>query len=232
MDKVGIIAAMEQEINVLQELIVDIQKTEIAGMLFIEGTLLEKPVVLVKSGIGKVNASIATVCLIQQFGCEAIINTGSGGGIARGLHIGDVVLSTEMSYFDVDVTVFGYEIGQVPGMPATYSSSEFLRKATRLAAESIGLQVKEGIIVSGDSFVSGGQQLKDIQANFPDVFVVEMEGAAVAQTCSRFDVPFLIIRAVSDTADGDAVESFDTFIIEAGKKSAEMVLKLLGSLTS
>ena len=139
MDKVGIIAAMEEEIKVLQELIVDIQKTEIAGMVFIEGILVGKPVVLVKSGIGKVNASIATVCLIQQFGCEAIINTGSGGGLAEGLHVGDVVLSTKMSYFDVDVRVFGYEIGQVPGMPVTYSSSDFLRKETKMAAESVGL---------------------------------------------------------------------------------------------
>ena len=230
MKKIGIIAAMQEEVKALHEALADVKETEIAGMTFIEGLLLEKAVVVVQSGIGKVNASIATVCLIQNFDCEAIVNTGSGGGIGHGLAVGDVVISKQMSYFDADARVFGYEMGQIPQMPLFYESSNILRKETKKAAEKIGLHVKEGLILSGDSFVSGGALMETIKNNFPDSLVVEMEGAAVAQTCFRFNIPFLIVRAVSDTADGDAASSFDTFIIEAGKKSAEMVIGLVRSL--
>lgn len=230
MPKIGIIAAMEEEIRVLAESMIHVHKVEIAGMTFMEGFCKNKEVVIVQSGIGKVNAAIAAVCLLQDFQCEALINTGSAGGIGKGLSIGDVVFSTELSYFDADARVFGYQLGQIPQMPLFYKASLELREAAVEAAHKVGLTTKEGLIVTGDSFVSGGSVMEDIHTHFPDALVVEMEGAAVAQTSWRFDVPFLIVRAVSDTADSNAAISFDAFIIEAGKRSAEMVLELLTSL--
>src|SRR5699024_4986052 len=227
MKKIGIIAAMEEEIRVLKQSIEEVNETEIAGSVFYAGVYQNRELVLVQSGIGKVNAAVAAVLLIQHFHCDAVINTGSGGGVGKGLHVGDVVLSTTLSYFDADSRVFGYQMGQIPQMPAAYEASVKLIKMVEKAAETANLTVKKGEILTGDSFVSGGEIIESVKRYFPAAQIVEMEGAAVAQTCWKFGVPFLIVRAVSDTADSEAAVSFDEFIIEAGRKSAEMVLGFL-----
>lgn len=227
--KIGIIAAMEEEIKTLKEAIENVSETSIANSTFIEGTYKGSEIVLIQSGIGKVNATIATVLLIQQFQCETIINTGSGGGVHENLQVGDVVLSTEVAHFDADATAFGYEWGQIPQMPRKYEASIELGRQMESAALSSNLPVKRGEIVSGDSFVSSKETISHILNHFPEAFIVEMEGAAVAQTCWLFGVPFLIVRAVSDTADQEAAQSFDEFIEEAGRKSAQMVLNFLES---
>lgn len=218
---------MEEEIKELKRELNKGATETVGGYDFIKGEISGREIVAVQSGIGKVNAAVAAVLLIEKFGCTEILNTGSAGGVGHGLKVGDVVLSTELSYFDADATVFGYEKGQIPQMPARFMSSAELTDQTKAAAAKAGLTIQTGMIVSGDSFVSGGKTREEIIKNFPEAMVVEMEGAAVAQTCWRYSIPFLVVRAVSDTADQTAAISFDEFILEAGKKSARMVLEFL-----
>lgn len=225
--KIGIIAAMEQEVKALVEVMEEKSVTEKANQTFYDGTIYEQEVTVVRSGIGKVNAAIATALLIDTFEVDTVINTGSAGGIGKGLSVGDLVLATELSYNDADAQVFGYAFGQIPQMPDRYTADQELIKMVKAAALATDWSVEEGLVVSGDSFIASKEQTNHIKEHFPEVLVTEMEGAAVAQTCYQFNVPFVVVRALSDTADEEASVSFDEFIDEAGKKSADMVLAFL-----
>ena len=228
--KIGIIGAMEEEILLLKSKMSNKKEWTEAKADFIEGQISEVEVVLVRCGIGKVNAALTTTLLLAKHDIDLIVNTGSAGGIGAGLHVGDVVIASEMAYHDVDATVFGYSIGQVPQMPARYIANQGTIEKTITAAKKTGLTPVKGLIVTSDSFIASQAQTDVILSNFPDALASEMEGAAIAQVCYQFDVPFVIIRAMSDVADEEAGVSFDEFIIEAGKKSAEMVLELVASL--
>lgn len=228
--KIGIIGAMEEEILLLKSKMSNKKEWTEAKADFIEGQIGEVEVVLVRCGIGKVNAALTTTLLLAKHDIDLIVNTGSAGGIGAGLHVGDVVIASEMAYHDVDATVFGYSIGQVPQMPARYIANQSTIEKTITAAKITGLTPVKGLIVTSDSFIASQAQTDVILSNFPDALASEMEGAAIAQVCYQFDVPFVIIRAMSDVADEEAGVSFDEFIIEAGKKSAEMVLELVASL--
>lgn len=225
--KIGILVAMEEEIKRLTEEITDETITTIANQTFYDGLLHNKPVTIVRSGIGKVNASIATTLLIQEFKVDGVINTGSAGGIGEGLTIGDLVISTELAYNDTDNRIFGYTFGQIPQMPARFYSDRSLQAMIEKAAKNVKWPVQSGLIVTGDSFISSEEEISRIKEFFPEVLVTEMEGAAVAQTCLQFDVPCAVIRAVSDTADEEAEVSFDEFVVLAGKHSAELVMALI-----
>ncbi|PLS33777.1 5'-methylthioadenosine/S-adenosylhomocysteine nucleosidase [Carnobacterium maltaromaticum] len=228
--KIGIIGAMGEEIRLLKSKMSNKKEWTEAKADFIEGQIGEVEVVLVRCGIGKVNAALTTTLLLAKHDIDLIVNTGSAGGIGAGLHVGDVVIASEMAYHDVDATVFGYSIGQVPQMPARYIANQATIEKTITAAKKTGLTPVKGLIVTSDSFIASQAQTDVILSNFPDALASEMEGAAIAQVCYQFDVPFVIIRAMSDVADEEAGVSFDEFIIEAGKKSAEMVLELVTSL--
>lgn len=228
--KIGIIGAMEEEILLLKSKMSNKKEWTEAKADFIEGQIGEVEVVLVRCGIGKVNAALTTTLLLAKHDIDLIVNTGSAGGIGAGLHVGDVVIASEMAYHDVDATIFGYSIGQVPQMPARYIANQGTIEKTITAAKKTGLTPVKGLIVTSDSFIASQAQTDVILSNFPDALASEMEGAAIAQVCYQFDVPFVIIRAMSDVADEEAGVSFDEFIIEAGKKSAEMVLELVASL--
>ncbi|GAA0361115.1 5'-methylthioadenosine/adenosylhomocysteine nucleosidase [Alkalibacterium iburiense] len=224
--KIGIIAAMEQEIRVLTEQLNHKEEITKANQKFYKGKLSDMNVVLVQSGIGKVNASIAATLLIEVFQVDAVINTGSAGGIGAGLSVGDLVLSKQLAYNDADARAFGYAYGQIPQMPERYGADDKLISLFMKAAEK-EWTIRNGLIVTGDSFISSKVEIKKIKEYFEDALVTEMEGAAIAQTCYQFDIPFLVIRAVSDVADEEASVSFDEFIELAGKKSAETVINFL-----
>ncbi len=229
--KIGIIGAMAQEVEVLKTKLQEMQTWSKAGATFYAGQYAGHEVIVVQSGIGKVLSSITTSLLIQQYNVEAIINTGSAGGIGAGLAVGDLVISDKLAYHDVDATGFGYAYGQVPGgMPLYYQADEKLLAAVEQAAQKTGHPVKKGLIVTGDSFIADPQKIADILAHFPEALACEMEGAAIAQTAMQFEVPFLVVRAMSDTADHDATQTFDEFIEVAGKRSAEMVLAFVEAL--
>ncbi|CAI3314461.1 5'-methylthioadenosine/adenosylhomocysteine nucleosidase [Enterococcus cecorum] len=222
---------MDQEVKILKEKMEAPMSWERAGVLFVSGTLGKHDVIVVRSGIGKVAASVTTSLLIQQYGVNMVINTGSAGGIGEGLQVGDVVFSEKLAYFDVDVTGFGYEYGQLPaGMPLYFEASKYIINEMKKAAEKTGQQVRSGLIVTGDSFVNSPEKIAEIKSHFPEALACEMEGAAIAQTARQFNIPFLVVRAISDTADHQATMSFDEFIDEAGKRSAEMVIEFLNTI--
>lgn len=225
--KFGIIGAMEEEVRVLKSKMIAPKEWLKANAIFISGKIEGLEVVLVQSGIGKVNAAIAATLLISHYEVDMLINTGSAGGIGEGLAVGDIVVSTQVAYHDVDATIFNYEIGQVPQMPARYIANEELINKTIAAAKMVGLHPIKGLIVTSDSFIAGKTQTEKIKKSFSDALAAEMEGAAIAQVCYQFDKPFVIVRAMSDVANEEAGLSFDEFIVEAGKQSANMVLELL-----
>ena len=228
---VAIIGAMEQEIALLQSRIAQPQHEKVAHVAITRGTLAGKPVLLAQSGIGKVNAAITTTILLEKYQAACVINTGSAGGLQGGMKQGDVVVGIQTAHHDADATAFGYAIGQLPQMPARYEADAALvEHAARAAIAFDGAAIHRGLIVSGDQFINHPDKIARIRAHFPDALAVEMEAAAIAQTCYQFARPYVIIRALSDLADGEAEYSFETFLQMAATHSAEMVENLVKSL--
>lgn len=225
--KYGIICAMEEEIKELLNHLNNEKEQSIGDMKYYEGNISGNEVVLVQSGIGKVQAGINAAFLINNFDVDFVINSGSAGGIGDGLHVGDVVLSTGTAYHDAEATAFGYKKRQLPGQPQIFPADKDLLARVREAAIKSDLSVKEGLIVTGDQFIDSKAKIKKIKEIYPDALCCEMEGAAVGQVAHDFSVPYLVIRAMSDVGDEEASQSFDEFIIEAGKRSAKMILTLL-----
>lgn len=229
---IGIIGAMEQEIELLRSQLTQSESHHFGlGIVIYTGMLEDKQIVLCLSGIGKVNAAIATTLVIEHFSPDCIINTGSAGGIGKKLKIGDVVIGSETAHHDADVTAFGYAYGQLPQQPARFTADTTLIAAAEYAAKAFGnVQIVQGLIVSGDQFVHDSSKIEQIRSHFADVQAVEMEAAAIAQTCYRLNKPFVIVRAISDSADEKAETSFEAFLQTASKHSAQMVLQLIKAL--
>ncbi|MBT2787961.1 MULTISPECIES: 5'-methylthioadenosine/S-adenosylhomocysteine nucleosidase [unclassified Halomonas] len=232
MKRIGIIGAMAQEVSTLVDQLDNPQRYEHAGFVFHTGTRYGLEVIVLQSGIGKVNAAVGTAILLERHQPDAIINTGSAGGFAADLNIGDVIISDEVRHHDVDAVVFGYEIGQVPGMPAAYLADTGLREVARKAIASLGeVQVREGLIATGDAFMADPARVDATRAQFPSMLAVEMEGAAIAQTCHLYNCPFVVIRALSDIpGSGDNHLSFDEFLEVAADHSSRMVDQMLKQL--
>ncbi len=229
---IGIIGAMEEEVAILKEMMEGPKETVIAGCRFYEGRISGCDAVLVQSGIGKVNAAIAATLLIQLFSPEAVLNTGSAGGIGDGLEVGTVVLSTDVTHHDADVTAFGYALGQLPGGPVTYQSDERLLAVAREAVEAIGRHASAtGLIASGDVFMSDPARVFAVKKQFPELIAAEMEAAAVGQVCHAFRVPFVVIRALSDIAGKESSLTFDEFLPAAAQHSSEVVAQVLSKLS-
>ena len=228
---IAVVGAMEQEIELLRESMADVKHVSFGKFSAYEGELAGKRTVLVLSGIGKVNAAVSTSWVIHQFAPDCVINTGSAGGLGKGLKVGDVVIGETVAHHDVDVTAFGYVWGQVPQLPAVFvSDSNLIRQAEKAAQVFEGAAVTQGLIVSGDRFVHSSEGVAEIRSHFPEVKAVEMEVAAIAQTCHQLEVPFVIIRAVSDSADEKADISFEEFLKTAAVSSAKMVTEIVKSL--
>ena len=221
--KLGIICAMEEELRTLVENLDNASKITRHGYVFHTGSIGRHEVVLVQSGIGKVMSAMAVTLLVEVFSVEGIINTGSAGAVNHELKIGDVVVADKLAYHDVDVTAFGYAFGQMAQQPLYFESSKYFVSELKKAIENPVV----GLITSSDSFISSDGRIAEIKKHFPDVLAVEMEGASIAQAATALKKPFVIIRAMSDTASHDANVKFDEFIIEAGKKSAEGLIRLL-----
>ena len=229
--KIAIIGAMEPEVAHLIETMSNPVHSKVAGIEFVEGQLSGQDVVVTRSGIGKVAASIATTLVINNFKVDAVVNTGSAGGFVDSLNIGDIVISSEVRHHDVDVTAFGYEIGQMASQPAAFIPDTKLVEAAKAAISSLGeAQVIEGLIATGDSFICDPERTKVMLNNFPTMAACEMEAAAIAQVCHQFEVPFVVIRSLSDNANDDSAVDFDSYIVKAGHYSALMVIALLKQL--
>lgn len=232
MRRIGIIGAMAQEVNLLASQLENAERYEHAGFVFYTGTRYGLEVVVLQSGIGKVNAAVGTAILLERHQPDAVINTGSAGGFATDLSIGDVIISDEVRHHDVDAVVFGYELGQVPGMPAAYQADKQLRDLARGAIAALGeVNVREGLIATGDAFMADPERVATTRAQFPTMLAVEMEGAAIAQTCHLYGCPFVVIRALSDIpGSGDNHLSFEQFLDIAADHSSRMVDQMLIAL--
>ncbi len=228
-DIIGIIGAMDSEVDTLKEKTTDKKTTTVAGMEFVEGTLKGKSVVIVKCGVGKVNAGICADLLINHFGCDKIINTGVAGSLDNDINIGDIVVSVDAVQHDLDATALGFEKGQIPYTDmCVYNADESLRQAAVSAVKESApeINVFEGRICSGDQFISTPEQKEKIITDFNGM-CSEMEGGAIAQACDLNDTPFVIIRAISDKEDGSQQVEFETFQEEAAKNCANIVVYMI-----
>ena len=229
MDIIGIIGAMDEEVDILKEEMTVREVKNIANMKFYIGTLVGKNVVLVRCGIGKVNAAVCTQILIGQLGATKIINTGVAGAIHKDLDVLDIVISTDVQQHDFNSTAFGYKIGEIPRMDTSIfeADQQLIDKAYLAAKKALKNQnILKGRIVSGDTFV-GDSELKDhLEKNF-NAFCTEMEGAAIGHTCYLNNIPFVIIRAMSDKADGSAHENFNEFVKIASNNSKTIIMDML-----
>lgn len=225
--KYGIIGAMDEEVAYLRDKMSQVTEYKIANSTFYEGEIDGREIVLLKSGIGKVNAAMATTILIERFSPSVIINTGSAGGFSQNLSVGDIVISKEVVHHDVDATAFDYAYGQVPQMPATFKADERLVEQSRAIMNKLGISYEVGLIATGDSFMSDERRINEVRKLFPQMLAAEMEGAAIAQVCYQYDVPFIIIRALSDIAGKDSPVTFDQFLQAAAKNASEIILSYI-----
>ena len=229
--KAGIIGAMEPEVAILKAKLTNGETSSHAGYTFYQGQIDGNNVVIVQSGIGKVAAALATAILIDKFQPDYVVNTGSAGGFDSALKVGDIVVSSEVRYHDVDVTAFGYEIGQLPANPAAYIPHETLVTAAKSGIDKLeNIQAMIGLITTGDTFMTKDDDIAKARQNFPTMAAVEMEGAAIAQTCHQFNVPFVIIRSLSDIAGKESPTSFDEYLETASVNSSQLVINMLNAL--
>ncbi len=227
----GIIGAMDEEVIKLKEVMEDVEICSKASMDFYKGKMCGKDVVVVRSGIGKVNAGICTQILVDVYGVDAVINTGIAGSLNAAIDIGDVVLSTDTLQHDMDATGFGYEPGVIPRMETSvFQADENLRNLAKAACQKVNPDIKvfEGRVVSGDQFISDKAKKQYIEENFKG-FCTEMEGAAIAQAAYLNNIPFLIIRAISDKADDSATVDYPTFEAKAIENSVKLVKEMVAN---
>ncbi|HEM9208856.1 TPA: 5'-methylthioadenosine/adenosylhomocysteine nucleosidase [Streptococcus agalactiae] len=228
--KIGIIAAMEEELKLLVENLEDKSQETVLSNVYYSGRYGEHELVLVQSGVGKVMSAMSVAILVESFKVDAIINTGSAGAVATGLNVGDVVVADTLVYHDVDLTAFGYDYGQMSMQPLYFHSDKTFVSTFEAVLSKEEMTSKIGLIATGDSFIAGQEKIDVIKGHFPQVLAVEMEGAAIAQAAQATGKPFVVIRAMSDTAAHDANITFDEFIIEAGKRSAQVLMAFLKAL--
>lgn len=225
---IGIIGAMDEEVAALKEAMETGETVERAGMTFVKGTLGGKDVTVVRSGIGKVNAGICAQVLVSEFQADVLINTGIAGSLDARIDIGDMVISTDALYHDMDATAFGYPLGEVPrmGLLAFPADERLVRLAAEANAEANpDIHTFTGRVVSGDQFVASDEVKGRILENFGGL-CTEMEGAAIAHTAYLNKVSCVIIRAISDKADGSASQDYPAFEKKAIEHSVRLVKNL------
>ena len=227
---IGIIGAMDKEIDLLKDKMVIEETKTISGMTCYSGTLSGHPVVLVRCGIGKVNAAICAQVLILRFGVGKVINTGVAGSLNPFLSIGDIVISKDAVQHDMDVSGLGYGPGIIPDQEESFfPADEELRRRAMAAAAAVEVQVSEGRVASGDQFIADSMKKQQIAGTF-FADCCEMEGAAIAQVCYLNHVPFVIIRAISDNADDSGQVSYSLFVEAAARNSAAIVRHILENM--
>ena len=232
MNKIGIIGAMELEVEELKSKLQDVKKTEKAGMTFFEGKLNGKDVCIVQSGIGKVNAAACTQILADVYKVDGVINTGVAGSLRAEINIGDIVVSTDAVEHDMDVRPLGYELGIIPQMKTSFFEADknMIEKAVEACKEvNPDIEVYTGRVVSGDQFISDNSVKENLIKNFKGS-CAEMEGAAIAHTAYLNELAYVVIRAISDKADGSAQMDYPEFERQAAKHSAKLVEGLVAEL--
>lgn len=225
---IGVIGAMDEEIAQFLEWVGATKESVIAGITFREGTWHGKQVVICKCGVGKVNAAVCTQLLIDRFGVTEIIFTGVAGALHPELSIGDIVISSHCMQHDMDVTPLGFAKGVIPFAPdSVFSADPRLQElAFRAAEELYPGHIRIGKVLSGDQFVADREKVRELHQDMQGD-CVEMEGSAVAQVCHLNQIPFVILRSMSDKADGSAHVNFPEFTKHASERSAAIVERML-----
>lgn len=229
MKRIGIIVAMQEELEEIKEYVEDINEKEIRHITFIEGKVEEKNVVLVQCGIGKVNAAMVTQALIDSYNIEYIVNIGVAGALNPMLNIGDVVIADKLIQHDFDITAFGHSKGYITGVGDFIQTDENLRnKLEKLNHNNKDnkYKIKSGIIASGDIFCTDIEMKNKIYSKF-DADCVEMEGAAIAQVCYLNEIPFVVMRSISDSPNGKNAITFDKFLKIASKRIANLLVEFI-----
>ena len=230
--KIGVLTAMSSEYEQLARLLDEAVQVEKAGVDYLTGKLDGNEIILRQCGIGKVNAAVGTTELIRYFAPDTVVSTGVAGGIDKSLAVMDVVVSSSLVYHDVWCGM-GCEYGQVQGMPAVFPvDGKLWQCAVELnTAADNATRIHAGLICTGDQFITNRDELDKIKSNFPDGLAVDMESAAIAQTCHMFGVPFVSFRIISDTPGVDNhIEQYENFWGEMANRSFNVTRKFLSKL--
>ena len=229
MSKIGIIVAMEEELESILDIMDNIEEKEIYGLTFKTGQIEKNKIIVVKCGVGKVNAARVTQILIDTFNVKCVINVGAAGALNPFLNIGDIVIGEKLIQHDFDITAFDHDKGYITGVgDYIYSDSELIEKFENAAnnLKEKDYKIKKGIIATGDIFCTDIEIKNKIFSKF-DADCVEMEGAAIAQVCYLDKIPFIVIRSISDSPNGNNEIDFDKFVELASKRCANILREFL-----
>lgn len=229
MSKIGIIVAMEEELESILDIMDNIEEKEIYGLTFKTGQIEKNKIIVVKCGVGKVNAARVTQILIDTFNVKSVINVGAAGALSPLLNIGDIVIGEKLIQHDFDITAFDHDKGYITGVgDYIYSDIELIEKFKKAAnnLKEKDYKIKTGIIATGDIFCTDIEMKNKIFSKF-DADCVEMEGAAIAQVCYLDNIPFIVIRSISDSPNGNNEIDFDKFVELASKRCANILREFL-----
>lgn len=229
MSKIGIIVAMEEELESILDIMDNIEEKEIYGLTFKTGQIEKNKIVVAKCGVGKVNAARVTQILIDTFNVKSVINVGAAGALNPFLNIGDIVIGEKLIQHDFDITAFDHDKGYITGVGNyIYSDSKLIEKFENAAnnLKEKDYKIKKGIIATGDIFCTDIEMKNKIFSKF-DADCVEMEGAAIAQVCYLDKIPFIVIRSISDSPNGNNEIDFDKFVELASKRCANILREFL-----
>lgn len=229
MNKLAIMGAMQEEIDPLLNYFKDVKVTEFANNKYYETNYKGLDIVIAHSKIGKVFASLTAATLIEKFSCDTLLFSGVAGAINPSLNIGDLIIADKLCQHDLDITAFGHPFGYVPGGDVFVKTSQHLRDVAKKVANANNLKVIEGTIATGDQFVHSNDKKEFIKATF-NADTLEMEGASVAVVCDALNVPFFILRSISDSANGEANIDFDEFLNSSAKISSDYLIKIVDEL--
>lgn len=221
--------AMREEIEPLLSKVTNIKMTQYANNTYYEATYKDKELVIAHSKIGKVFSTLTATILIEKFGCELLLFSGVAGAISSELGIGDLIIADGLCQHDLDITAFGHPHGFVPEGEVCIPTDIYLRNIAKQVAKAKNLKLMEGIIATGDQFVACSERKNWIGDTFK-ADALEMEGASVAVVCNALEIPFFILRAISDSADGSADVDFDTFLASSAKISADFILDMVEAI--
>ena len=227
--KIAILGAMREEIEPLLPKINNLQKHEYANNIFYTGTLGGKEIAMAYSKIGKVNAALTATILIEKFGCQKLLFSGVAGGINESLKIGDLIFADKLVQHDVDITAFGHPWGFIPESGDFVESDKALNTLAQQVAAKMNVKIISGTIATGDQFIASEEKKEWIKQTY-EADALEMEGASVGYVCKCLNVPFFVLRAISDTADMDAGFSFEEFLVSSAKVSANFLENMINEL--
>jgi adenosylhomocysteine/aminodeoxyfutalosine nucleosidase len=228
--KIAVLGAMREEITPLLEIFGDYKEVKYANNIFYETKYKDLEIVLAYSKIGKVFSALTATIMIEKFGCQKLLFSGVAGGINPDLKIGDLIIANRLCQHDVDITAFGHPFGFIPESEThcTSTDKDLIDIAQNVASE-MNIKVKLGTIATGDQFIACDDKKCFIKDTF-EADALEMEGGSVAVVCSSLNIPFFVLRAISDTADGEANIDFDEFLDKSAKVSANFLVKMLDKI--